>query len=199
MNIIFELFITFLKIGLFTIGGGYAMIPMIKSEVVSKGFMTLIDLMDFLAVSEMTPGAYAIDVSTFVGIKIGGFLGAVAATLGVVIPSFVIVLIVAKYFEKLKDNKIIKGAVTGLRPIVIGLIITSMLLIAKESFLINIEILSVTDFFKNNISFVSIIIFTTVFFLYKKYKLYPVLIVIISAAMGILLKGILPLIGIKIN
>ncbi|MBR2769796.1 MAG: chromate transporter, partial [Solobacterium sp.] len=84
MNILPDLFLTFFKIGLFTFGGGYAMLPMIRQEVLAHGWMSLEDLINFIAVSESTPGPFAINVSTYIGTETAGFLGAVAATSGVV-------------------------------------------------------------------------------------------------------------------
>ena len=100
-----ELFLTFLKIGAFTFGGGYAMLPLIQSEVERHGWLTQAEVVDFIAVSESTPGPLAINMATFVGIRTGGVLGAVCATLGVVLPSFVIILIVAKFYEKFRKSR----------------------------------------------------------------------------------------------
>ena len=89
------LFLTFLKIGLFTFGGGYAMIPLITESVLANGWLTEAELLDFIAVAESTPGPVAINMATFIGASQGGFFGAVLATLGVVLPSFIIILIIA--------------------------------------------------------------------------------------------------------
>ena len=91
---LFELFVTFFQIGLFTFGGGYAMIPMIQDAVMRKGWMTEQELIDFIAVSESTPGPFAINIATYVGAETQGILGSVCATFGVVLPSFVIILII---------------------------------------------------------------------------------------------------------
>ena len=91
-----ELFLTFFMIGLFTFGGGYAMLPLIQEQVIGKGWMTSEQIVDFIAVSESTPGPFAVNRATFIGTQMGGVLGAVCATLGVVLPSFIIILIVAK-------------------------------------------------------------------------------------------------------
>ena len=100
-----HLFFTFLKI---TIGGGYAMIPLIQSEVLANGWLTQQQLVDFIAVSESTPGPFAINIATFVGMKTYGVLGALATTTGVILPSFVIILLIAKFclFAKIGMSKL---------------------------------------------------------------------------------------------
>ena len=98
--IFLTLFYTFFLIGLFTFGGGYAMIPMITEQVTMKGWMSISELQNFIAISEMTPGPFAINIATFIGSKVGGFFGSVCATLGVVMPSLIIIIIVAIILNK---------------------------------------------------------------------------------------------------
>ena len=100
--IFLELFWTFFKIGAFTFGGGYAMLPLIQEAVLSKGWAAPEALINFIAVSESTPGPFAINMATYIGAEQGGILGAFCATLGVVTPSFIIILLVAKFFDKFK-------------------------------------------------------------------------------------------------
>ena len=95
-----ELLLTFLKIGAFTFGGGYAMLPLIQAEVKSHGWLDTAELVDFIAVSESTPGPFAVNISTFVGMRTAGIPGALCATFGVVLPSFLIIILVAKFYEK---------------------------------------------------------------------------------------------------
>ena len=102
------LFLSFLKIGTFTFGGGHAMIPFIQEEVLKHSWMSLEQLIDFIAISEGTPGPFAINIAKFVGFKLGGFWGALVATIGVIFTSFIIILIITKYFESHKENKLIK-------------------------------------------------------------------------------------------
>ena len=132
--ILFTLFYTFFKIGLFTFGGGYAMLPLIQAEVTAKGWLSLDVLVDFIAVSESTPGPFAVNIATFVGMETGGIPGAVCATLGVVLPSFLIILLVARSFEKWKSSFIVQGVMTGLRPAVVGLIASSLLSVGAAVF-----------------------------------------------------------------
>ena len=116
------LFWTFFKIGAFTFGGGYAMLPLIQSEVERMGWVDKAELINFVAVSESTPGPFAVNISTYVGRTVAGLPGAVCATLGVALPSFIIILIVAQCYEKLKESRTVKGVMSGLKPAVIGLI-----------------------------------------------------------------------------
>ncbi|MDE7198729.1 MAG: chromate transporter [Lachnospiraceae bacterium] len=117
-----ELFINFLKIGAFTFGGGYAMLPLIQEQVTAHGWLTEEELINFIAVSESTPGPFAINIATYVGMETGGLFGAFCATLGVVFPSFAIILVILKCFGRFQESRMIKRCMTGLRPAVIGLI-----------------------------------------------------------------------------
>lgn len=131
-----RLFLEFLKIGAFTFGGGYAMIPLIEAAVLKNGWLTERQLVDFIAVSESTPGPLAVNLSTYIGQKTGGFPGALCATLGIVLPSFAIILIVAKCYEKFQKNHIVKGCLTGIRPAVAGLIGAAVLSVGGSVFTI---------------------------------------------------------------
>ena len=133
--IYFQLFYTFFLIGLFTFGGGYAMIPMIQEQVVGNGWITEKALTDFIAISEATPGPFAINISTFVGNSVGGVFGAICATVGVILPSLIIIIIVAMIMKKFITNRFVKGALAGVRPIVLALILsTALLLLVKVIF-----------------------------------------------------------------
>ena len=114
-----ELFLIFFKIGAFTFGGGYAMLPLIQQEVLSQGWMDLEQLVNFIAVSESTPGPLAVNLSTYIGAETGGLLGSFCATVGVVLPSFVIILLVAKFYQAFQTNTLVKGCMNGLRPTVV--------------------------------------------------------------------------------
>ncbi len=124
--LLLELFYTFFKIGLFTFGGGYAMLPLIREEVVAHGWLTMEGLVDFVAVSESTPGPFAVNIATYVGAETAGILGALAATAGVVLPSFLIILIVAKFYVKFKTSRAVSGVMYGLRPAVVGLMASAL-------------------------------------------------------------------------
>ena len=176
-----ELFLTFLKIGAFTFGGGYAMLPLIQEEVVRKGWMELEQLINFIAVSESTPGPFAINIATYVGSHTAGIFGSVCATLGVVFPSFVIILIVAKIYDKFKNSKTVKGVMTGLKPAVVGLIANAIISIAVTVLIpsgFSLEI------FKTAQLYVSLTIFAVCTVLAFK-KVHPIIIICLSAASGI--------------
>ena len=170
--ILLDLFLTFFKIGAFTFGGGYAMLPLIQEEVVAHAWLTETDIINFIAVSESSPGPFAINIATYIGSEMAGIIGAICATLGVVLPSLIIIILVAKFFEKFKTNKIVKGCMTGLKPAVVGLIGASVLSIGK------------TVFVENGFNFVSLILFLSMSVLAFK-KVHPIIIILISAIVGI--------------
>ena len=177
-----ELFLTFLKIGAFTFGGGYAMLPLIQEAVIEHNWLEQKALVDFIAVSESTPGPFAVNIATYVGTEVGGMPGAFCATMGVILPSFIIILIVAKCFEKFNNSRIVKGCMSGLKPAVVGLIGAAVISVGTTVFAPNgfsIELL------KNVSLYLSLIIFFTSIILSIK-KVHPILIICISAVMGII-------------
>lgn len=176
-----ELFLTFLKIGAFTFGGGYAMLPLIQEAVLEKGWMVNEEIVNFIAVSESTPGPFAINISTFVGMQTGGLFGAFCSTFGVVLPSFVIILIVANFFDRFKSNKIVAGCMTGLKPVVIGMIAAALLSLAKTVFIPNGFS---ADIFSSPTLYISLGVFAVMTVLSLK-KVHPILIICISAVVGI--------------
>ena len=179
--ILLQLFLTFFKIGIFTFGGGYAMLPLIQEEVLRNGWISENELVNFIAISESTPGPFAVNISTFIGSRMSGIAGALLSTLGVVLPSFVIILVVARFFLKFKENRFVKGCMSGLKPAVIGLIATAILNVGREVF------------FRNGISagmfsdpefYVLLSVFALMLFLALK-KIHPIFLILISAAAGI--------------
>lgn len=183
--ILFELFFTFFKIGLFTIGGGYAMLPLIRSEVLSKGWLTAAEIVNFIAVSESTPGPFAVNIATYIGAVRGGVAGAACATLGVVLPSFLIILVIARCYKKFKDSKIVAGLMSGLKPAVIGLIAAAVLTVGKTVFL-NAQTptglpLSSAEWFALGSS---VLIFILALLACRK-KLHPIIMILAAAALGI--------------
>ncbi len=184
-----QLFWTFFKIGLFTFGGGYAMIPLISQEVVGIGWLTESQLVNYIGISEATPGPFAINIATFVGTAQGGFLGAVCSTLGVVLPSFIIILLVASIFKRFEQNKYVKGALRGINPVVYALIIGTGAMLVVKNFWTNAFDFSAAPTF----DYISVIIAVAVIagsILYKKLsgkKLSAIVIILFGAISGILL------------
>lgn len=132
-NKVSQLFLTFLKIGAFTFGGGYAMIPLIQREVVQqKKWLTDEEVSDVIAISETTPGPIAVNAATFVGYKINGIKGATAATLGVILPSFVIIVLIALAFKKYMQYEIVANAFWGIRLAVIVLMAKAFITMLKQ-------------------------------------------------------------------
>lgn len=176
-----ELFLTFFKIGLFTFGGGYAMLPLIQEEVLAHKWMEVEEIINFIAVSESTPGPFAINCATYVGMETGGFFGAVCATLGVVLPSFAVILFVAKFYKQFKESKIVSAVMTGLRPAVIGLIGSALVSMAITVFLpggFDFGSIVLSDFF---VSLAITAIMTVLVFK----KVHPIIIILLSAGLGI--------------
>lgn len=128
-----ELFMVFMKIGAFTIGGGYAMIPLIKDELDKRGWIGEDELPDIIALAQSAPGILAVNVSIFTGYKIRGVKGSIAATVGSVLPSFVIILAIAMAFTNFKDNPAVISIFKGIRPVVVSLIAAPTVAMAKKS------------------------------------------------------------------
>lgn len=165
-----KLFFTFLKIGLFSFGGGYAMLPFIQREIVDlNSWMDINEFLNIIAVSQMTPGPIAVNSSTYVGVKVLGVMGSVVATLGVSIGSFVLVVLIARKLETVKETHILDRIFKGLRPAVLALILSSAYSIGKVS------ILGVKDV----IILVGVIVGTL------KFKIHPIKLIVISALVGI--------------
>ena len=176
-----ELFWTFFMIGAFTFGGGYAMLPLIQEQVTARGWIDSESLINFVAVSESTPGPFAVNMATYVGSEMGGVLGSACATLGVVLPSFVIILIVAKCYDKFRESKVVKGCMTGLKPAVVGLIGGAVLSVAMTVFFPAGLSLAV---FVNPSFYISAAIFVLMLVLAFK-KVHPIILICLSAAIGI--------------
>ena len=172
MDILIKLFIAFLKIGTFSFGGGYAMLPFIQAEIVEKNnWISINEFLDIIGRSQMTPGPIAINSATFVGYKLFGVIGSIMATLGVIATSFILVTIISKMLEKFKESKVIKAALLGMRPILIALIIKAFLDLAKESY-IDLKSLVIT-------TIIGILL------LNKKIKIHPILVIVIAAILGL--------------
>lgn len=134
MNIYLEAFGIFFKIGAFTIGGGYAMVPLIEDEIVTKrNWISKDDFIDLLAIAQSTPGILAVNISIFIGYKLRGVRGSMVTALGTVLPSFVIILAIALFFHNFKDNPVVERIFKGIRPAVVALIAAPTFSMAKSA------------------------------------------------------------------
>lgn len=133
-----KLFLTFLKIGLFMFGGGYAAIPLVQKEIIEmRNWLTPKEFIDVMAVAEMTPGPIAVNSATFIGYKLAGFWGGLCATIGVVLPAFLAILLVARFFYTYRTQPPVKAVFRGIRPAVIGLIAAALFSLAKGGMIID--------------------------------------------------------------
>ena len=133
-NIYWELFKTFFKIGIFTLGGGYAMIPLIEEEVVNRHkWVNKDELLDLIAIAQSCPGVFAINISIFIGYKLYKVRGALATAFGTALPSFLIILIIAMFFHHFEDNKVIAAMFRGIRPAVVALIAVPTFNLGKQA------------------------------------------------------------------
>ena len=167
------------------------MIPMIVEETKKFGILSENDIIDFIAISESTPGPFAINIATFIGFSQNGILGAIFTTLGVVLPSFIIILLLANIIEKVKDNRYFKSVIKTVMPLVIGLILSTIIDISSTS-LFSIENLSniKNEFSLNLTTLISLIIislFTIGFKVWKNKKPAPILTIVICAGLGIII------------
>lgn len=184
--IYFQLFWEFLKVGLFTVGGGLASLPFLYNISDKTGWFSHAQLADMIAISESTPGPIGINMATYVGFTSAGVLGSVLATLGFIIPSIIIVSIVSRFLKKFSENKFVKGAFYGLRAVSVALICSALVSVIKIS-LINITLFQETGAILDLISIPGIILAVICWFVLKKWNPHPVVILVGSAIAGILL------------
>lgn len=188
LKLLIELFITFFKIGLFTFGGGYAMIPLITEEVVTKSWLIPEQLLDFIAISESTPGPFAINIATFIGYNQQGILGSIFATAGVILPSFIIILIIAKAFHRFASNKYVIGFLKGVKPIVVGVIFSVAITFLLKS-IFHISIFDIKDI---EFEWSTLLIFLVVIVMTRIWKkIHPVFIVLVSGILGLIIYGLI--------
>ena len=183
-----QIFLTFLKIGAVAFGGGYGMISMIREDVVSNGWLTEDELLNFIGVAEATPGPIAVNMATFVGSSQGGILGAFLATLGVILPAFLIILIIVMFISKLLEIAGVKAFLNGIKPVFIGLIISTALTMFFSIIfgIVTIEDMVIFDWK----GFFIFLFLTGVFIGYKllrKKQISPIIIILVSAVLGMLL------------
>lgn len=175
MKELFDLFWTFCKIGALTFGGGYAMLPLIQREIVeNKKWSTEKEILDYYAVGQCTPGVIAVNTATFIGYKLRGIIGGIVATLGVIFPSIVIILIIAAFLQNFADLAIVQSAFAGIRVAVVSLIITTVVKLIKSS---------IKDYLGVIIAIIAFVISAFI-------GLSPVYVVIAAALTGFISKGL---------
>ncbi len=186
-----ELFLSFLKIGALSFGGGLGMISLIRDECLGNGWLTEGELLNFVAVAESTPGPIAINIATFVGSSQAGFFGALLATLGVVLPSFIIILIIAAFLRNLLKYRGVSTTLNGMRPAIVGLIL-GMSLILVLNLLFGISTTKSQFHFD---AFALVILGFVFLFAYIWKKIFkkpvsPIILIIFSGALGVMLYGV---------
>ena len=186
-----QLFLTFFEIGLFTFGGGYAMISLIREKTLAFGWLTEEELLNMIAVSESTPGPIAVNMATFVGSTQGGILGSLVATLGVVLPSFIIILLISALIRNFLKYKSVKAFLGGIRPCVVALILATAITMFLSTLL---GITTVSGGFAVDIRGIVILAILVsialVFKKLKKEKPSPIIMILISAGLGMIFYSI---------
>ncbi|NLT95646.1 MAG: chromate transporter [Clostridia bacterium] len=171
-----QLFFSFFKIGLFSFGGGYAMIPLVQKEIEAHNWLTAQEFVDIIAVAEATPGPIAVNTATFVGFKTAGLMGGAVSTISVALPSFIIVLFIAKAVKKFSEHPVMKGLLYGIRPVVISLILLAAVFVAKT------VLFAQNGFLGLDWISISIAVFALVGII--KFKMHPILLIILAALAG---------------
>ena len=183
-----DLFLGFLKVGCFAFGGAYGAIPLIQDVVMSYGWINDEMFTYFVAVSESTPGPIMVNLATYIGSQQGGLLGAILATLGVVLPSFIIILVLTALLKTFLKNPYVQAVIHGIKPCIIGVVLaTGVYMIFKNCFLKN------GVFALDLVSFTITVALFVVSYVYKKKnknQLSPILLIVISAAMGVIAYGV---------
>ncbi|MCQ2454622.1 MAG: chromate transporter [Clostridia bacterium] len=181
-----KLFLSFLEIGAVSFGGGYGMISLIRETVIKNGWLTEDKLLNFIAVSESTPGPIAINMATFIGSAKGGVLGAFLATLGVVLPSFIIILIIASLASKLLENTGVKAFLFGVKPCIVALIIGTAATMGLSSIFGISAVGKPIDFDYRAVIILAVLLISHIIIKYVlKKPIKPILMIIISALLGI--------------
>jgi chromate transporter len=181
------IFLEFFKVGLFALGGGLAALPFLQDLIAKYGWITSEELLNMIAVSESTPGAIGINTATFIGYNTTGIPGAITATAGLAAPSIIIIVIIAHYFQRFNEHRIVKSAFSGIRPAVAGLIASAAFELSRgeifilENFRFNSKIISFLDL-------KAFSLFIIIFIAVRKYQKHPIIYIITAALIGIIFK-----------
>lgn len=172
MGVLLRLFISFFKIGAFSFGGGYAMLPLIEEEIIEiNNWLSTSEFIDILAISEMTPGPIAINSATFLGYKVAGILGSIVATIAVALPSFIVMSLIFHFIEKFKNTPYVNWTFSGIRPMVLGLIGAAAVTVGKDAF----------------VDFKSVIIAGLLFYLVSFKNFNAILAIVLAGVLGVVL------------
>ena len=182
--IYWSLFLEFLKIRILEIGGGLATLPFLYNLTVKTNWFTAPMLVDMIAISESTPGPIGINMATYVGYNVAGILGGVIATLGLVVPSIIIVSIVSGYLERFRESSVVENVFYGLRPAVTGLIAAAGVEIVRIAVL-NTELYETTNVMSDLFDWRKVLYFAIIFYLIRRFKKHPVAYIALSAIIGI--------------
>ena len=185
--ILLQLIYQFFKTGLFSVGGGLATLPFLYEMSDQTGWFTHADVADMIAVSESTPGAIGINMATYAGFKTAGVLGGIAATVGLAMPSVIIILIIAKFLSKFRSSPLVEGAFYGLRPASIAMITAAGLNVAKVA-LVSLEAYQLSGNLGDFFIWKALILGVVLFVAQKKLKWHPVVFIALSAVVGIIFK-----------
>lgn len=205
MTVFLQLFWEYFKIGLFTIGGGYAMLPMVRQALIRNDWMTNEELANFIGIAESTPGPFAINLATFVGVTVGsqtslgvfgGILGALITTFAVVLPSVVIIIVVTKLFYKFQSSVVVKGALFGIRPVVVGLVLSAVFSVGCQVVFPKLDLTDITADGLSDFRWISLLILAAFFPLsrlkIKGSRIHPIFLILGSAVVGILIYAVYP-------
>ena len=186
------LFLTFLKIGAVSFGGGYAMIPLIQETVLSYEWLTEAELLNFIAIAESTPGPIAINMSTFIGMSEGGILGAILATLGVVLPSFVIILLISICLKNLLQYDSVKAVLNGIKPVIVALILGTAITLFLSTILGFKSVGDSIDFDVFGMIIFAIVGATAIIYKhFRKKPISPILLIVFAGLLGIVFYGLI--------
>lgn len=180
------LFAIFFKVGLFTIGGGLAAIPLIQEEIIARGWLSTTEFANMIAISQSTPGPIGVNVSTFVGYSLYGPLGSVVATIGIVSPSVIIIIIISRFLSKYRNNHFVEGLFVGIRPAVTALILVAAVIIGEKT-LVNVPLFEQTNSFMDLFNIWGFVMFIVFFIATNKWKLHPIYYILVAGVIGIFL------------
>ena len=170
MQILLDLFISFFKIGAFSFGGGYAMLPLIEEEVIQvHAWITTTEFIDVLAIAEMTPGPIAVNSATFLGYKVAGVVGSAVATFGVILPSFLVMSLIFHFVFKFKNSPYVDWVFKGIRPVVLGLIAAAAISVGRSTF----------------VDIPSVIIAVLLFYIVAFRKFNPISAIVVAGILGV--------------